>query len=162
MYGEFPISKMLVELERDDLLPAILFRTSRRQCDVDVEKLARIRTAQLSSAQRARLEGEVQEVVAKYALEEDVVRSHIHYDALVQTGVGAHHAGQLLVWRLLLEELMSRGVLRIMVATGTVAAGPSPGTSWRSSRARRGACVRGCPPGSAGAAPHPRDRGCRW
>ena len=114
---------MITALERDNLLPAILFRSSRKQCDRDIEFLCELNSACLAERERRALRLEIGRVIEKYGVEPDVIHSHIQYEALVQTGAGAHHAGQLLVWRLLLEELMSRGVLRLMVATGTVAAG---------------------------------------
>ena len=123
MHRDFPVSTILVELERCSLLPAILFRTSRRQCDVDVERLALSRVGRVTLEHQTRLESEVLEVIEKYGMDREVITEHPHYKPLITTAVGAHHAGQLLVWRLLLEELMSRGVLRIMIATGTVAAG---------------------------------------
>jgi ATP-dependent RNA helicase HelY len=123
MFAEFPVHIILRELERDSLLPAILFRTARKQCDADVENLARNEHAVLSAEHQQRLQAEVQKVITKYNFEPDFITKYPQYEALVTTGVGAHHAGQLLIWRLLLEELMSRGMLRMMVATGTVAAG---------------------------------------
>lgn len=123
MYGEFPVHIILRELERDDLLPAILFRTARKQCDADVESLCKNDQTILSADQQSRIESEVNNVIAKYGFERSFITTYPQYDALIKTGVGAHHAGQLLIWRLLLEELMSRSMLRLMVATGTVAAG---------------------------------------
>lgn len=123
MYGEFPVHIILRELERDDLLPAILFRTARKQCDADVESLCKNDQTILSVDQQSRIESEVNNVIAKYGFERSFITTYPQYDALIKTGVGAHHAGQLLIWRLLLEELMSRSMLRLMVATGTVAAG---------------------------------------
>ncbi len=123
MYGEFPVHIILRELERDDLLPAILFRTARKQCDSDVESLARNDQTILPIEQQTRIEREVNSVITKYGFEPSFITTYPQYEALVKTGVGAHHAGQLLIWRLLLEELMSRSMLRLMVATGTVAAG---------------------------------------
>lgn len=123
MYGEFPVHIILRELERDDLLPAILFRTARKQCDADVESLSKNDQTILSTDQQSRIESEVNNVIAKYGFERSFITTYPQYDALIKTGVGAHHAGQLLIWRLLLEELMSRSMLRLMVATGTVAAG---------------------------------------
>jgi ATP-dependent RNA helicase HelY len=123
MQGEFPISKILFELQGDDLLPAILFRTSRRQCDLDVEKVADYGRLQVTAAHQRLVEEAVHEVVKRYSMEPEVIFNHPQYKSLVKAAVGAHHAGQLLVWRLVLEELMSKGLLRILVATGTVAAG---------------------------------------
>lgn len=123
MYGEYPAAKILLQLKKDDLLPCILFRTSRKQCDGDVERIDRTNKVHLDPETTKSLEEAVRKVIAKYAMEESVILDHPHYSALVKTGVGAHHAGQLLVWRLVLEELMTQSMLRMMVATGTVAAG---------------------------------------
>jgi superfamily II RNA helicase len=123
LYADFPVSTILRELERDELLPAILFRTARKQCDSDVEALARNPQAILPLQRQQQLEAEVQAVITKYNFDPEFITGYPQYQPLIQTGVGAHHAGQLLIWRLLLEELMSRSMLRLMIATGTVAAG---------------------------------------
>ncbi len=123
MFREYPVRLILSQLERDELLPAILFRSARKQCDADVESLSEARGSKIGREQEAAIEQAVHEVVGKYGLQPDVVYQHPHYNALLLTATGAHHAGQLLAWRLLLEELMSRGLLRLLIATGTVAAG---------------------------------------
>jgi len=123
VFGEYPVGKILSELSYDNLLPAILFRTARKQCDNDIENLASGRSGHLSLAESGELSKEIDKVIEKYHFEPDIIRNHAHFSALVHTGAGAHHAGQLLMWRLLLEELMSRGKLRLLIATGTVAAG---------------------------------------
>ncbi len=122
-FTEFPVEIILRELDNDSLLPAILFRTARKQCDADVDKLSRTKTAVLPVEAQEKLRGEVQAVIDKYSFEPEFITTYPQYTALITTGVGAHHAGQLLIWRLLLEEIMSRGMLRLMIATGTVAAG---------------------------------------
>ncbi len=123
MHFEFPVNKLVLELQYDNLLPAILFRTSRKQCDLDIEKLSHTQSCQVSNQTQLQLKDAVDRIIAKYNFEPEVVTGHPHYQALIMTAAGAHHAGQLLVWRLLLEELMSMSMLRLMVATGTVAAG---------------------------------------
>lgn len=123
MYGEYPIRKILSQLGQSTLLPAIVFRTSRRQCDLDVEHLLKTKAVTLTESEQERLRKEIESIIRIYALEDSIIKNHLHFSALIQTGVGAHHAGQLLVWRLLLEELMTRGLLRLLIATGTVAAG---------------------------------------
>jgi ATP-dependent RNA helicase HelY len=123
MFGEYPVSKIMQELSRRELLPAILFRTSRRQCDVDLDLIAGSRHAVLDPDAQKRIKDEISAIVTRYNLDSSIIEAHIQYPALLRCGVGAHHAGQLLVWRLLLEELMTRSALRLMVATGTVAAG---------------------------------------
>jgi superfamily II RNA helicase len=123
LYGEYPVRKVLFFLEKDNLLPGILFRSSRRQCDLDVEQLVRSKAGTIPAAQTEVIQKAIEDVIFKYALDPQIIYNHVQYGALISTAVGAHHAGQLLVWRLLLEELMSRGLLRLLIATGTVAAG---------------------------------------
>ena len=123
LFDEFPVTKIIEALEYDVLLPAILFRTSRKQCDSDVDKIARTPKFALGVEAQKHLESEIEGIIAKYAFDSSFIITYPQYKALIQTGVGAHHAGQLLMWRLLLEELMTRGLLRLMIATGTVAAG---------------------------------------
>lgn len=123
MRREIHIADILQPLSRDNLLPAIVFRTSRAQCDIDAQRSNTTKRLRLPPLEQRELRKRIHEVIQKYDLDEDLITSHPQYSGLIATGVGAHHAGQLLVWRLLLEELMASGCLRILVATGTVAAG---------------------------------------
>ena len=47
MISEYPVYTMLMQLKKDNLLPALFFRTSRRQCDDDIEKLSMRTSAEL-------------------------------------------------------------------------------------------------------------------
>lgn len=123
MFRDFPVTKIVAELEYDDLLPGILFRTSRKQCDDDIIRLAGSRIGKVGPGRRRALAAAVREVMNKYSMDDEVILDHPHYEALIATACGAHHAGQLLMWRLLLEELMTKNLLKLMIATGTVAAG---------------------------------------
>lgn len=117
------IGTIINELGRCDLLPAIVFRTSRSQCDADVIKAATQPRLSLSVIQQRDIRYAVRDIISRYDMDEELIVTHPQYGGLISTGVGAHHAGQLLMWRLLLEELMATGKLRVLVATGTVAAG---------------------------------------
>jgi superfamily II RNA helicase len=117
------IAMILGELERCDLLPAIVFRSSRAQCDIDAERSAGNRKMHIPLAKQRAIKAKILAVIEKYEMDADLVLSHPQYSSVLTTGIGAHHAGQLLMWRLLLEELMAAGLLRVLVATGTVAAG---------------------------------------
>ncbi|MCB0358214.1 MAG: hypothetical protein KDD44_01210 [Bdellovibrionales bacterium] len=123
MQRTFPIPVIVLELARDNLLPAILFRTARAQCDADVLRAAGNRRLHLPPAEQRRMRLMVHELAERYDMDLELITSNPQYNALILTGIGAHHAGQLLQWRLLLEELMAGGALRVLVATGTVAAG---------------------------------------
>lgn len=117
------VSAIIVELEKHDLLPSIIFRSSRSQCDFDVQRVTGNRRLHINNSYQRELRAKITEVIEKYDFDRQLVITHPQYSALVTGAVGAHHAGQLLMWRLLLEELMSAGLLRALIATGTVAAG---------------------------------------
>src|SRR6201989_1545717 len=51
------------------------------------------------------------------------VRSHRHWDTIVRGVVASHHAGHIPAWKLVIEKLMSSGLLDAIFATATVAAG---------------------------------------
>jgi len=120
---EVHIADIITELDRHSMLPAIVFRTARAQCDTDVQHASTSRDIHLSPPEQHQMQKTVQDILRRYEVEPEIVTTHPQYPSLLKTGVGAHHAGQLLVWRLLLEELMSAGQLKVLVATGTVAAG---------------------------------------
>ena len=124
MFKDFPVAKILEELEADNLLPAILFRTARRQCDNDLNFLRTYgKHFWLNQEKQDKIRQTVFEVIEKYKFQSDIILEHEQYESLIKTGVGAHHAGQLLAWRVVLEELMGKSLLKLLIATGTVAAG---------------------------------------
>jgi superfamily II RNA helicase len=51
------------------------------------------------------------------------VRGHRHWDTILRGGVASHHAGHIPAWKLVIEKLMSAGLLDAIFATATVAAG---------------------------------------
>lgn len=95
------------------LLPAIVFLKSRANCDRALE-LCQIQSSLRVQALRQR----IGELVAGTHLE-----GHPQLADLENKAVGAHHAGQLPLWKLLLERLMVEGLLDAIFATSTVAAG---------------------------------------
>jgi len=123
MRGEVHIADILSELDRHQMLPAIVFRTARAQCDTDVQHAHSASDLHLPVTKQHEMRTKVLSIIKTYEMEDEVITTHPHYLSLIKTGIGAHHAGQLLGWRLLLEELMTAGMLRVLVATGTVAAG---------------------------------------
>jgi superfamily II RNA helicase len=51
------------------------------------------------------------------------LKNHRQLKALRSWGLAAHHGGQLPAWKMLVEEMMNRGLLRVIFATSTIAAG---------------------------------------
>lgn len=123
MIFEYPITRILEQLTESDLLPTIIFRSARKQCDNDLVNIGFADEFLLPRETSEKLMAHVERIAARLQIDLDLLKSNVQFNTLVNFGIGAHHAGQLLVWRLLLEELMSAGLLRVMIATGTVAAG---------------------------------------
>src|SRR5262249_60220963 len=63
------------------------------------------------------------EFMRAFVEEHPEVRGHRHWDTIVRGGVASHHAGHIPAWKLVIERLMSAGLLDAIFATATVAAG---------------------------------------
>jgi superfamily II RNA helicase len=105
---------LLRQLEAATLLPAILFFPSRRQCDEAARELAPLRVA--GAEERAR-------ALARWEAEYPTLLGHRFRHALIQSGIAPHHAGHLMGWRLAVEDLLARGLVRAVAATTTLASG---------------------------------------
>ena len=105
------------QLAARDMLPAIVFIFSRRGCDRGVGELARLNL--LSPDQQQRLAARLQQFRQQMP---DGVRGDGHADALLR-GIASHHAGVLPAWKELIEELFQAGLLKVVLATETLAAG---------------------------------------
>lgn len=112
-----PFGKILDVLKKYRLLPAIFFLKSRADCDNAIEFC---RDHIIYDDQRKEfLKIRIQE------LSEDSphILNHRQLDDLEKFAIGAHHSGQLPKWKLLIETLMTEGLLDAVFATSTVAAG---------------------------------------
>lgn len=115
---EMPPAQLLAALRTYNLLPAIVFLPTRRRCDESATETALTwRDDQTERRERRR------EILREYAAEHAEVRGHRHWNAVIRSGVAAHHAGHIPAWKLLIERLMSAGLLDAIFATATVAAG---------------------------------------
>lgn len=99
-----------------DLLPAIFFLKSRMDCD---RALHTCYPSDKPYEEKERLRREVNSFLQKYPH----LGAHRQIRSLLSCMVGAHHAGQLPYWKMLIEELMNRGYLDAIFSTSTVAAG---------------------------------------
>ena len=107
---------VVAKLSAADMLPAIWFILSRKDCDVAALTTQAVLT--LGPEEQAALRAEVE---ALRADQPDAVRERF-VPALLR-GVAAHHAGCLPGWKALVERLFQRGLVRLVFATGTLAAG---------------------------------------
>lgn len=116
-HGSAPFGEILRVMKKYDLLPAIFFLKSRADCD---RALDSCRDNLITDPGR---QVQIRQVVAEHIQQMPHLSAHRQLWHLEQLAVGAHHAGQLPAWKLMLENLMTRGLLDAVFATSTVAAG---------------------------------------
>jgi ATP-dependent RNA helicase HelY len=115
---EMPAATMLAALGSYNLLPVIVFLPTRRRCDEAASEAALSRKA-LSDDRREQR----RDFMHSFVEQHPEVRNHRHWDTIVRGGVASHHAGHMPAWKLVIEKLMSAGLLDAIFATATVAAG---------------------------------------
>jgi superfamily II RNA helicase len=116
---EIPPARLVRALRGFDLLPAIVFLPTRRKCDESAAEAAGDRSRPTDPEKYAARRS----IFDEFAIENPEVRIHKHRKLLVDAGVASHHAGHIPAWKLLVEKMMSAGLLQAIFATSTVAAG---------------------------------------
>lgn len=103
-------------LHEKDMLPAIYFTFSRKKCDEQMEKCASLVLVTPDEQKQ------IKRIVDEYLAENIYLynNKHIQY---VLNGVASHHAGLLPGWKVLIEKLFQEGLIKVVFATETLAAG---------------------------------------
>ena len=115
---EMPPATLLGALGSYNLLPAIVFMPTRRRCDQAASETALMRRdggVERSEARR--------DFMRSWVEQHPEIRGHRHWDTIIRGGVASHHAGHIPAWKMVIEKLMSAGLLDAIFATATVAAG---------------------------------------
>jgi ATP-dependent RNA helicase HelY len=112
-----PFGQILRVLKKYRLLPALFFLKSRSDCDTALSLCSSNRLQ--DGERKEKLVRRIETLVS----ESPYVSQHRQRWQLEDLAVGAHHSGQLPSWKLLLETLMTEGLLDAVFATSTVAAG---------------------------------------
>ncbi|HXH69123.1 MAG TPA: hypothetical protein VNI60_02130 [Pyrinomonadaceae bacterium] len=116
---EIPPPKLIKALRSYNLLPAIVFLPTRRKCDEAAAEVA----ADKSQKTDAEKQDKRYEIYQEFLAQFPEIKTHKHRKILLQSGIAAHHAGHIPAWKLLIEKMMSQGLLNAIFATSTVAAG---------------------------------------
>jgi len=112
-----PFGQILRVLRKFRLLPALFFLKSRSDCDTALSLCSSNRIQDVE--RKEKLAQRIETLVSQ----SPYVSRHRQRWQLENLAVGAHHSGQLPSWKLLLETLMTEGLLDAVFATSTVAAG---------------------------------------
>ncbi|HEY9301256.1 MAG TPA: DEAD/DEAH box helicase, partial [Phormidium sp.] len=107
---------ILSQLRQREMLPAIYFIFSRRGCDQAVAEVGDLT-----------LVNEKEQQLLKTRIEEFLARcpeaARVGQVEPLYRGIAAHHAGILPAWKGLVEELFQEGLIKVVFATETLAAG---------------------------------------
>lgn len=104
------------ELYKKDMLPAIYFVFSRNRCDDGAEACKNLKL--LTKEESKELNALIDEGIKGNSR----LEAHPQLEML-RKGVAAHHAGLLPNWKLLVERLFNKGLVKVVFATETLAAG---------------------------------------
>ena len=98
------------------MLPAIYFTFSRKKCDEQMEKCSGL------GLNTRKEQEEIKAFIEEFIAENPHLYGNKHIEYLIQ-GVASHHAGLLPAWKNLVEKLFQKGLIKVVFATETLAAG---------------------------------------
>lgn len=110
-------------LAANNLLPAIDFVFSRAGCASAVQQCLDARLSLTSPEERAEITAAVDDACAHLPEEDLHVLGFYEFRDALSRGVAAHHAGMLPTFKEVVEDLFSRGLIKIVFATETLALG---------------------------------------
>ncbi|MEO0535403.1 MAG: RNA helicase [Cyanobacteria bacterium P01_A01_bin.123] len=110
------VNAVVGQLQIKDMLPAIYFIFSRRRCDKAVQDMGGISLVSPEESDLLK-----QKIDTFLAWNPEAARAD-QVEPLYR-GIAAHHAGILPTWKSLVEELFQMGLIKVVFATETLAAG---------------------------------------
>jgi len=110
------IAYLVSQLQQRDMLPAIYFIFSRKGCDHAIKEMGAFSLVNAEEAAKLKQQIDV-------FLERNPEAARSGQVEPLYCGVAAHHAGILPAWKALVEELFQQGLIKVVFATETLAAG---------------------------------------
>ncbi len=114
---------VITRLERDDLLPAITFIFSRAGCDAAVQQCLRWGLRLTTPDEARAIRAYAEERTADLAEADLGVLGYWEWLDGLEHGLAAHHAGLLPTFKEVVEHLFTRGLIKAVFATETLALG---------------------------------------
>ena len=111
-----PTTNIVETLHNKNMLPAIYFTFSRKKCDENAKKCLKLDL--LTKDELIKLN----KIVEEYIKENPYLENNPQLD-LIKSGIASHHAGLLPGWKALVEKLFQQGLIKVVFATETLAAG---------------------------------------
>ncbi|WP_231577950.1 DEAD/DEAH box helicase [Thermorudis peleae] len=122
--AEPPPWEIVQALAAEDMLPAIYFLFSRRDCEDYAQRLAMMRVRLVrDDATREQIEQTISHFLTRLRPEDQELTQVQTILDLARQGIGFHHAGLLPILKQLVEVLFSQGLMKVVFATDTLALG---------------------------------------
>ncbi len=118
-----PRPDVVERLDREGLLPAILFVFSRAGCDAAVQQCLHAGLRLTDPDERAEIRQVVEARTSAIPSEDLTVLGYYEWLDGLERGLAAHHAGMLPAFKEVVEELFVRGLVKAVFATETLALG---------------------------------------
>ncbi|WP_256788817.1 RNA helicase [Frankia sp. AvcI1] len=115
--------EVVERLDRDGLLPAIVFVFSRAGCDDAVTSCVRAGLRLVGPAEQQRIRTIVRERTTGIPDADLGVLGYWAWLEGLERGIASHHAGMLPTFKEIVEELFVQGLVRVVFATETLALG---------------------------------------
>jgi ATP-dependent RNA helicase HelY len=116
-------AEIVEKLDREGLLPAITFIFSRNNCDAAVRQCLAAGLRLTNSEERSEIRSVIARNMKNLAEEDLVVLGYYEWADALERGIAAHHAGLLPAFKVTVEELFQRGLVKAVFATETLALG---------------------------------------
>jgi len=110
-------------LDREGLLPAIVFVFSRAGCDDAVDQVKSAGVNLTTEEERSRIAAVIDERCAGLPAEDLGALGFQHWRHHLEAGIAAHHAGMIPLFKEVVENLFTAGLIKVVFATETLALG---------------------------------------
>ncbi len=116
-------SELMQALEREDLLPVIVFIFSRAACDDAVHQLRRDGLLFTKPEERREIERIAEDRLSDFSAEDLQALEYADFVDALRRGIAGHHAGMVPAFREIVETCFERNLLGVVFATETLALG---------------------------------------
>jgi superfamily II RNA helicase len=114
------MNALIVTLEQKQLLPALFFVLSRKDCEKYAQK---VESTLITSSEKAELIHIWNYQLRRHKAELEKLPQYHHVRCLVERGIAFHHSGLIPMLKEIIEILFSKGFIKVLFATETFAVG---------------------------------------
>ena len=113
--------ELISKMNDENMLPAIVYRLSKRKCEDTANELANTEALDLTTEEE---KAQIEQTIEKYQQENKYLGlfSEKDKEKLIK-GIGTHHSAKAPEYKALVEELFRKKLLKVVVATSTLGIG---------------------------------------